>query len=318
MSAITRWVLAHKRIVTLFWVALTVVGIASANSATKALDQKFSVPGKEGWETNVAIAEHFHGTGGDTAPLVPVVTLPAGETVDSPGVRAQLPAGRSTARVARCPTRGSPPTPPPAAGASSRRTAAPRSRSSIRSRTRIPPSARTRTRPRRHAPPFGTSTSQARRFTSAASTRCRTSPAADNGHGVLLESRSGRLRRPDRARVRVRLLPGPRADRDGDRVDHDHLPAGLGPHHVHRHLAGRPVPDRPGRARGRDRLLAAGRRRAGARSAPTGEAATRRSSARWRPRGAPWSSAGPPSRSACWRWSRCRCPSCAAWATAAC
>jgi RND superfamily putative drug exporter len=90
VSAITRWVLAHKRIVTVFWIALTVVGIASANSATKALDQKFSVPGKEGWETNVAIAEHFHGMGGDTAPIVPVVTLPSGETVNSPGVRAQL------------------------------------------------------------------------------------------------------------------------------------------------------------------------------------------------------------------------------------
>ena len=90
MSAITRWVLAHKRIVTLFWIALTVIGIASANSATKAMDQKFSVPGKEGWETNVAIAEHFHGMGGDTAPIVPVVTLPSGETVNSPGVRAQL------------------------------------------------------------------------------------------------------------------------------------------------------------------------------------------------------------------------------------
>ena len=79
MAAITRWVLAHKRLVALFWVVLTVVGIASVNSATKAMDQKFSVPGKEGWETNVAITEHFHGTGGDTAPIVPVVTLPAGQ-----------------------------------------------------------------------------------------------------------------------------------------------------------------------------------------------------------------------------------------------
>ena len=67
-------------------------GIASADSATKAIDQKFSVPGKEGWETNVAIAEHFGGTGGDTAPIVPVVTLPPGKTVDSPGVRAPAPA----------------------------------------------------------------------------------------------------------------------------------------------------------------------------------------------------------------------------------
>jgi RND superfamily putative drug exporter len=90
VSSITRWVLAHKRIVVLFWVLLTVVGIATVNQATKAMDQKFSVPGKEGWETNVAITEHFHGTGGDTAPIVPVVTLPQGKTVNSPGVDAQL------------------------------------------------------------------------------------------------------------------------------------------------------------------------------------------------------------------------------------
>src|SRR5256885_12730375 len=90
MSSVTRWVLAHKRTVAVFWLVLTLVGIASANSATKALDQKFSVPGKEGWETNMAIAGRFGGTGGDSAPIVPVVTLPSGETVDSPGVRAQL------------------------------------------------------------------------------------------------------------------------------------------------------------------------------------------------------------------------------------
>ena len=40
------------------------------------------MPEKEGWETNVAIAEQYKGTGGDTAPLVPVVTLPEGESTD--------------------------------------------------------------------------------------------------------------------------------------------------------------------------------------------------------------------------------------------
>jgi RND superfamily putative drug exporter len=90
VSSITRWVLAHKRIVVLFWVLTTVVGIATVNKSTQAMDQKFSVPGKEGWETNVAITQHFHGTGGDTAPIVPVVTLPQGKTVGSPGVDAQL------------------------------------------------------------------------------------------------------------------------------------------------------------------------------------------------------------------------------------
>jgi putative drug exporter of the RND superfamily len=90
MSSITRWVLAHKRLVAVFWIAVTLIGIGSASSATKALKQKFSVPGKEGWITNTQIAKDFRGTGGNSAPLVPVVTLPAGKTVDSPGVKGQL------------------------------------------------------------------------------------------------------------------------------------------------------------------------------------------------------------------------------------
>jgi putative drug exporter of the RND superfamily len=90
MESITRLVLAHKKIVVLFWLAVTVVGFVSVNSASQALDQKFTVPGKEGWETNVSIAKHFRGAGGDVSPLVPVVTLPKGKTVTSPGVRADL------------------------------------------------------------------------------------------------------------------------------------------------------------------------------------------------------------------------------------
>ena len=57
---------------------LTLVGMASAGSATKALKQKFSVPGKEGWVTNQQIERDFRGTGGSGAPLLAVVTLPAG------------------------------------------------------------------------------------------------------------------------------------------------------------------------------------------------------------------------------------------------
>ncbi len=90
MSSLTRWVLAHKRTVIVTWVVLTIAGIAASGPASEALDQEFSVPGKEGWETNVAIAEQYGGTGGDSAPLLPVVTLPQGKTVDSPGVEDQL------------------------------------------------------------------------------------------------------------------------------------------------------------------------------------------------------------------------------------
>jgi putative drug exporter of the RND superfamily len=90
ITRLTHSVLAHKRIVVAFWLVLTLVGMASAGSATKALTQKFSVPGKEAWETNQQIARDFHGTGGNGAPLLAVVTLPAGASVASPSVRSEL------------------------------------------------------------------------------------------------------------------------------------------------------------------------------------------------------------------------------------
>ena len=90
MSSLTRWVLAHKRTVVLAWVLLTIAGVAASGPATDALEPEFSVPNKEGWETNVTIAQQYRGTGGDTSPLVPVVKLPEGTSADSPSVRADL------------------------------------------------------------------------------------------------------------------------------------------------------------------------------------------------------------------------------------
>jgi RND superfamily putative drug exporter len=89
VSSLTRWVLAHKKIVVISWIVLTVAGIAAAGPASRALDQEFSVPKKEGWETNLAINEQYRGTG-DSAPLIPVTTLPAGKSVDSPAVKSDL------------------------------------------------------------------------------------------------------------------------------------------------------------------------------------------------------------------------------------
>jgi putative drug exporter of the RND superfamily len=90
VSSLTRWVLAHKRTVVLSWLVLTIAGIALAGPATDALKPGYSVPGKEGWETNEAVAARYGGTGGITPPLVPVVTLPEGKTVEATGVRAAL------------------------------------------------------------------------------------------------------------------------------------------------------------------------------------------------------------------------------------
>jgi putative drug exporter of the RND superfamily len=95
MTSLTRWVLAHKRIVVGCWVVLTLVGIVTSGSSTKALKQKFSVPGKEGWVTNQQIARDFHGTGGNSAPELAVVTLPAGRSIDSPSVKRELQAVES-------------------------------------------------------------------------------------------------------------------------------------------------------------------------------------------------------------------------------
>src|SRR5690349_11173990 len=89
MTSITRWVLGHKRIVTIAWVAITLVGIATVGSSTGAFSKKFSVPGREGFTTNDKIAHIYH-QGGRYAPLVPVVTLPPGESVSSPPVKAGL------------------------------------------------------------------------------------------------------------------------------------------------------------------------------------------------------------------------------------
>jgi RND superfamily putative drug exporter len=88
VSSLTRWVLAHKRIVVLGWVALTIAGIAASGPASDRLVNDSSVPDKEGWETTRAIEERYDGNPG--TPLLPVVTLPAGKTVASPGVKAEL------------------------------------------------------------------------------------------------------------------------------------------------------------------------------------------------------------------------------------
>jgi RND superfamily putative drug exporter len=89
VSSLTRWVLAHKRIVLVGWIALTIAGAAASGPASNRLTNASSLPDKEGWETTLAIDKLYDGdTGGN--PLLPVVTLPAGTTVDSPGVKAQL------------------------------------------------------------------------------------------------------------------------------------------------------------------------------------------------------------------------------------
>jgi putative drug exporter of the RND superfamily len=89
MPRLSRFLLGHKLAVAAAWLLVLVGGMAAAGAVPARLSQEFAFPGEEGYEANVAILRAY-GTGGSGSPLVPVVTLPEGLTVDSPGVRSAL------------------------------------------------------------------------------------------------------------------------------------------------------------------------------------------------------------------------------------
>jgi len=86
-----RWVLAHKKTVVLSWVVVLVAAFASITPAVDALSSEFQLPGRESSEA-ANLIEQRYGNGGNrvSGPLVPVVQLPEGTTVDSPGVRDEI------------------------------------------------------------------------------------------------------------------------------------------------------------------------------------------------------------------------------------
>ncbi|MGH3310666.1 MAG: MMPL family transporter [Streptomyces sp.] len=87
---LTRWVLRHRLIVVMGWLALTLAGAAATSPAISNMTSDFgSLPGRPGYETNQQI-QRVYGDGGAGDPLVLEVTLPKGTTVDSSGVRTEL------------------------------------------------------------------------------------------------------------------------------------------------------------------------------------------------------------------------------------
>jgi putative drug exporter of the RND superfamily len=98
MEQLTRWVLRHRKLVVAIWLVVTIIGIATVSKAVNAMDQKFSVPGREGWVTNSEIAKIYDNTGSDTSPLLQVVTLPQGQSATA--FRSQLKGLEDTAEKA--------------------------------------------------------------------------------------------------------------------------------------------------------------------------------------------------------------------------
>jgi putative drug exporter of the RND superfamily len=97
MTRLSGWLLRHKLVVLGVWLVVLLVGVVLAPAVSQRLSTDFSLPGQPGYQANLAIAETY-GSGGHAHPIVPVITLPPGVTVDTPGVREAL--GRGFASVA--------------------------------------------------------------------------------------------------------------------------------------------------------------------------------------------------------------------------
>jgi hypothetical protein len=72
IGSLTRWVLRHRLLVVIAWVAVAVGGAVAAGSLGSAFSKQFSIPGKA-IATSARIAHEF-GAGGQTAPLVGVIS----------------------------------------------------------------------------------------------------------------------------------------------------------------------------------------------------------------------------------------------------
>src|SRR5450631_540088 len=78
-----KWVLQHKALVTLFWIALCAFSILTVGKIGARLDYTYSTPGQPGYESNLKITERF---GIDPAfeAMLQVLDLPPGMTMSTP------------------------------------------------------------------------------------------------------------------------------------------------------------------------------------------------------------------------------------------
>jgi RND superfamily putative drug exporter len=96
MRAISTWVVRHRLIVSLLWLAVTIIGVVIAPSASGRLHSGVSLS-SPAYTANQQIARHY---GGATAPPGLVsINLPAGQTVRTPAVRTEL--AKLDARIAK-------------------------------------------------------------------------------------------------------------------------------------------------------------------------------------------------------------------------
>jgi putative drug exporter of the RND superfamily len=81
MTALTRFVLRHKLVVVIVWLAVAAAGILTIKATTAGMTNNASMPG-DAYRVDSQIVRTY-GNGGGTTPLVPVVTAPAGTRIGS-------------------------------------------------------------------------------------------------------------------------------------------------------------------------------------------------------------------------------------------
>ncbi|HYK30141.1 MAG TPA: MMPL family transporter [Streptosporangiaceae bacterium] len=89
MSALTQFVLRHRRLVGLIWLLALIVGGYASSVLSGHLSTSFEIPGTPSDIADSAIVAHYR-TGGTDNPLVPVIRLPPGTTAAQSTTRADL------------------------------------------------------------------------------------------------------------------------------------------------------------------------------------------------------------------------------------
>jgi putative drug exporter of the RND superfamily len=87
MPSLTRFVLRHKALVALFWLAVAVAGALTIAGTTHRMTNNFSMPGQAFKVDNQIVRTYRNG--GSQDPFVPVLTAPAGQRITDPAVAAQ-------------------------------------------------------------------------------------------------------------------------------------------------------------------------------------------------------------------------------------
>ena len=90
MTGLTRWVLAHRRMVVVGWVCVAVAGGALGSTTEGRLGKTFDLPGRPSFQAGVRLAALYRGEAGSQDPTVPVITAPAGRTLAGASGRALL------------------------------------------------------------------------------------------------------------------------------------------------------------------------------------------------------------------------------------